>query len=184
MSRLRFTAGDVAKMLDESDLPVYVVDDRRRIVLCNAACGAGPASMPFDLVGQTCVYHAPTAASGAAAVAAALCPPPKAFSGQTQSGYVSRLGDDGKAAFRRGWFVPLDAGVDESAPVLAVLEATDCADPVASGDAAATDDYLHEQVRLFRQQMAGRYRADSLIGASPAIVRGASANQPGVVHRG
>ncbi len=65
------------------------------------------------------------------------------------------MAPDGNVRYRRGQFLPLAGGADESAPILAVLELADCKPQAEPGDANA-DALLHEQVRQFRQQMAGR----------------------------
>ena len=63
-----------------------------------------------------------------------------------------------------------------SAPVLVVLDHEDFPGPdladmdVAKSD-ASSDGTLHEQLRRFRHQMAGRFSSESLVGTSPLIVK-------------
>lgn len=174
MSRLRTIAVDLAELLDDSVAPIYVLDDERRIVYCNAACAQWTGLKAADLVGQRCGFHTADE-PGAADVAAGLCPPPKVFCGHAQTAMVNCPRADGRLVFRRGHFWPLAEGEDESSPVLAMLELHDCPGPApAESDGPRkplSDAQLHEHVRLFRHQMAGRFRADRLIGASPLLVR-------------
>jgi DNA-binding NtrC family response regulator len=176
MSHARTTATDLAEQLDDGDAPIYVLDDRRRIVFCNAACARWTRTKAADLVDQQCAYHAPADAASLSAVAAGLCPPPKVFAGQAQTALVSCPAPDGRLVYRRGHFWPLSDGEDESSPVIAILEQKDCLGPASETSEpecapAAGDAQLHDHVRRFRQQMAGRFGAHSLIGTSPAIVR-------------
>jgi DNA-binding NtrC family response regulator len=170
MSSARTSATDLAKLFDDSQVPIYVLDEDRRIVFCNAACARWVGTRSDDLLGQQCAYHAAAEVSGPSRVAAGLCPPPKVFSGQTLCAMVQCLARDGTLVYRRGHFIPLSDGQDESAEVFAVLDAEDC-----SGDpqslATTAESQFHDQLRSFRRLMAGKFQLDSLIGTSPAIVR-------------
>ncbi len=168
MSCDRTTMADLARLLADSAAPIYVLDEDRRIVFCNAACAQWVGLAADDLVGQQCIYHSPGDDSKPSAVAAGLCPPPKVFAGQVQTATVSCTAPDGTLVWRRGHFVPLSDGQDESAEVLAVLDTNDCGPAVQE---SASDAQLHEQVRRFRAAMTAHFRLDGLIGASPAIVR-------------
>jgi DNA-binding NtrC family response regulator len=176
MARSRMIAGDLARLWDDSITPIYVLDDDRRIVFCNAACARWAGTKVGELLGQQSAYHTPAVASQAAGAAAGLCPPPQVFSGRPQTAVVGCATPDGRLVYRRGHFFPLDDGQNDSAPVLAILEQHDCDCPAretadAIGDTDRRDLELHEQVRRFRHAAAGRYRTDSLIGGSPAIAR-------------
>jgi DNA-binding NtrC family response regulator len=173
MSRSRTTAADLARFLDDGTAPVYLLDEDRRIIFCNDACAHWVGLHPDELVGQQCNYHPPDEPSGAAAAAAGLCPPPKVFSGAAQSACVSCANSEGKLVYRRGHFLPLADGQDESAPVIAILEPVDCT-PETRPDDARWEAQLHDQVRRFRHEMQARYTAESLLGHNPLIQRARS----------
>jgi transcriptional regulator with PAS, ATPase and Fis domain len=170
MSNSRTIAVDLAKLLNDSAAPIYVLDDDRRIVFCNTACARWTRTRAPELIGQQCAYHTPAEDAGPMGVAAGLCPPPQAFSGQAQTAIVSCIAKDGRVLYRRGHFLPLGDGRDESAEVIAILDPQDCSGD-APGVPAELDAQLHEQVRRFRLQWASRFRTDSLIGDSLAMVR-------------
>lgn len=173
MPVLSTTAGEVAELFDASPAPVYLVDDRRRIVYVNSACCKWLGLKAADLLKQRCAFHAPAEAQGPAAAANALCPPPSCFRGQHCEAVVAWRSADGAARYRRARFLALDDGSDESSPVLAILDRADCAPPPLCdvADVASSDAQLHERLVQFRVQMAGRYRVDSLIGISPQIMK-------------
>ena len=172
MPRVQITAIDLAKLWQESDAPIYVLDEDRQIVFCNTACARWVGIRAADLLGRQCAYHAAGDVDRLKSESAAihLCPPPKAFSGQVQTALVCRTTTDGGEVYRRGQFIPLGDGQDESSPVLAILETSDC-QPDALCGPNTTDFGLHEHVGRFRRKMASRFQLDSLIGASPAMVR-------------
>ena len=43
MASLQSIAIELASLLDDSQAPVYVLDEDRRIMYCNPACARGPA---------------------------------------------------------------------------------------------------------------------------------------------
>jgi len=170
MSSLGPEAADPVKLLEGAGVPIYLLDEDRRIVFLNAPCAAWLGIEAAALIGQKCNYHTAVEGDGAPTVAAGLCPPPQVFSGHARSGLVSYARPDGQLVYRRGHFLPLDDGADESSPVLAVLEAGDCKPDESPAD-DPLETQLHEAVGRFRRQMAGRFAADRLIGSSPAMTR-------------
>ncbi len=159
--------------MDSGAAPVYVLDEDRRIIFLNAACADWLGVRADALVGQQCNYHAPVADGSPATVAAGLCPPPQVFSGQAQQAVVSCPRAGGGMVHRRGYFLPLAPGEDESAPVMAVLECADCAVDAHAED-GDSPHVLHEQLRRFRQRMAGRFSPDRLVGRHPLVNRARS----------
>jgi DNA-binding NtrC family response regulator len=81
---------------------------------------------------------------------------------------------------RRATFFPLGTSAEELICLVAVLDTEDLAEsdlpprpthPEDPRSAGVCDTGLHEQVLRFRRRAAARYRADRLIGDSPAIRR-------------
>lgn len=176
MSLLKTIATELVDFVGGGLAPVYLLDDARRIVYCNTACARWSGTKISDLVGQQCAFHTPGEQQGPAAVAAALCPPPKVFSGQTRTALVSCLRPDGSLVHRQGHFFPLDDGQDESSPVLVILDREDAAPSLTEkvdGQASEPSQEweLHEQLRRLRLLMAGRFHAESLLGSHPWIAR-------------
>ncbi len=174
MARTRNSGKDFTRLLEDSPLPVYALDDTRHIVYCNAACAAWVGVEAEMLVGQECVYQVPDATDPALLAAARLCPPPTVFAGQTQSAQVSALGAGGVLKFRSGTFFPLSDGHDGSAAVMALLQGHDEAPATAdtrSAGASESSAQLHDLVARFRAGLERRYRPDSLIGIHPAVAR-------------
>lgn len=177
MSFTNDAAAELARFLDSGATPIYVLDEDRRIVFCNAACAAW-LGVPADaLFGQKCNYHTPgddTEGGELAAVAAGLCPPPVVFAGEPLSASVSCRRPNGRVSQRRGQFIPLAHGEDESSPVVAILERADCPGEPTKVDGpldGSSLEALHEAVRRYRQQQSRQISADRLIGHHPQMIR-------------
>jgi DNA-binding NtrC family response regulator len=174
MPHAQSTAAELASLLNDSLAPVYVLDDDRRIVFCNRACAHWIGVTPAELLDQQCVYTSQTADGSPPGIAAGLCPPPRVFAGEPQTAVVCCTAPDGRTIHRRGRFLPLSDGADQSAAVVAVLESSDCSPTSAETADHADQDTparLHEQLRAFRRRMVQRYPVDRLLGDSPTTRR-------------
>src|SRR5687768_7793320 len=108
----------LTQLLEQSPLPIYVLDDSREIVYCNAACAAWVGFEAKDLVGETCGYHSGDASTPLHEAVAALCPPPQVFSGERAEARVVWKNADGQVEQRLANFLPLaDRGGDGTSVV-------------------------------------------------------------------
>jgi len=177
MARLRAPGNELARLLDSVEQPIYVVDDRARLVFCNRALADWTGRKPADLLGRRCAYHCSPQVGDLDADLALLCPPPEVDTGGAdRTATVACRAADGRLRRRAVRFVALGDDPGETAGVLALVapadlpEDTDSA-PLSENPVAEDADslVLHDAVRRFRQEAAGRYRADRLIGQTPAI---------------
>ncbi|MEE8451287.1 MAG: sigma 54-interacting transcriptional regulator, partial [Thermoguttaceae bacterium] len=177
MGRNRVTTAALTRLLNSAAEPIYVLDDELTIVFCNRACLDWLGSAAEGLLGRRCAYHSSPDSTGPDAVAARLCPPASAMAGRQATATVSCSRGDGHATHRRARFLPLQ-GTDDTVDMLAlvaILDREDAEGPLDGSDVStpsvheAESPELHEQIRAFRRQAAGRYRADRLLGTSPAV---------------
>ena len=89
MARPLSIADSLAKLLDESDRPIYVVDSQRRIVYCNPALADWIDLERKRIVGRRVEFHSEEPTSDAAdrkdvAPLTDLCPPPSALAGEPE----------------------------------------------------------------------------------------------------
>lgn len=171
MARARKKAGNLSKLLDSAAAPVYVVDEERHIVFCNAACAAWLGVPADDLVGEQCHYHPPDEATPVAAALAVLCPPPDVMSGTRRFAVLSGLGADGQTRQRRVEFQPLGNALAGYAPILAILDGEDLPAGWTEPTIESEAERLHAELLGYRRQFAARYRVDRLVGNSPAMRR-------------
>ncbi len=171
MARNRSTAGALQRLMSESSLPVYVLDDQRRIVYCNPACVEWTGIEAAQLIGARCDYHSLPQDSDGERAAAGLCPPPEVFGGQRASAAVSCRRATGELSRRWATFVPL-SHTEENAGVIAVVDGNDLSDnePVDSAVDELTPAEIHQRLMTFRQVTAAPYRISQLVGES-ALVR-------------
>src|SRR5262245_12107498 len=101
MARTLSPADSLAKLLDESSRPVYVVDTQRRIVYCNSALAEWMDLPTKRIVGRRVEYHseeqrAEGKVRGDTAPLTDLCPAPRALAGEVSSGTISCQARDGR----------------------------------------------------------------------------------------
>ncbi len=167
--RPRTIATQLVQLFDGTSEPVYVLDESRRIVFLNRAAAAWVGCDQDALLGQPCRYHSSGEISGAAAIAAALCPPPAMVAGRTTRAVVSLPAADGNAIDRQVDFVPL-AGEDSNIVGVVAFVLPHAADRSRDDiDEEPTPAALHERIRRYRRELAGRSSPDRLLGDSPAI---------------
>ena len=170
-------AGEVHALFERASQPIYVVDERRRLVFLNRACAEWLGVGPDDLLGRECRYHSVSAAEYPDALVAALCPPPEALAGRPASGTIvvpaaSHAAQPHDAEQRNAVFVPLSVG-DKTMRAVVVLVERPGAREACIGEEhfSRVSQVLHERLAEVRRQWGGRYTIDRLLGTSPAIER-------------
>jgi transcriptional regulator with PAS, ATPase and Fis domain len=175
-------------LLDRSNRPIYVVDERRRVVYCNAALAAWLDLEPAKIVGRLVEYHSEaTETMGAPredSPLTDLCPPPRALAGEPCDATISAMHRDGRLIHRRADFVPLGSSLDRTKsakpadanakmpPAVLVLLSADDLSPQEialelSGEPTA--DELHRAIHQFRRAQSAHYEMHSLLGESSAM---------------
>lgn len=177
MSPKRAAPIRLPKLLDSVQSPVYVVDERRRIVYRNRACAGLLGENADELIGQECRYSSSEELTGTAALAAALSPPPEAFHGVRLSTSLV-LGNGAQTTERTAEFVPLQMSADGPNAVLVIVGEPvgtaapaeyDADAPQANGIDDLSAARLHARLRHYRGQLAVRYHVARLHGESIAM---------------
>jgi DNA-binding NtrC family response regulator len=164
----RASANELGRLLAAVSEPLYVVAADRRLVFVNEACSVWAGIGAAELVGQECEYGVAADATGPAVVAAALCPPPEAFSGTRLRATIVLTGHDDQA--RHVEFIPLPLGDKDACGVLAIARSS------AGGEETPSDEWhsgrqLHAQLQQYRARLASRFHVDRLLGDSPGMRR-------------
>jgi DNA-binding NtrC family response regulator len=164
----------IARLLHAASQPIYILDDELTVVFLNQNCSNWLGPIAEQLPGTKCLYHTPSENSTPEMVAAGLCPPPGALAGHATSAAVSYFSQAGRLNRRRARFHALGSIPGDVIGIIAVVDAEDLPQDFSELDLASTDDLqgmeLHEAIRCFRQEAAGRFRADRLVGNSPAML--------------
>ena len=95
MSRSHPNALDLARLLDSTSDPLYVLDEDLSIVFLNRACREWLGAVAEELPGRRCVFSTGSELEGADAVAAQLCPPPAVLGGREIAADVAKVTDRG-----------------------------------------------------------------------------------------
>lgn len=173
MGRKRGAASELSRLLNSAQQPLYLVDREQTLVFCNQACLDWAGQKPDDMLGRRCTYHTSPELSGAEAVAAALCPPPVAMTGQSTQAVASWVDDLGEIHRRRVRFLPIGTTPDTCIGVLGVVDDRELPADDQLPAAQSQDDptSLHEQLGQLQRQVAARFRNQRLLGNSPLMRR-------------
>jgi len=188
MAGKRITLTALARMLNQSPCPIYVLDEDLQIVFLNEACREWLGPTAERLIGRRCVYHSAPDDEPAQSLAAALCPPPEVLVAREVATFVriERAQDSPQSvpsgfSRRRVRFVPLCLESSVPIAVFAVVAPEEAESATETGAAdqphrgvagpLAEPLQLHEQLQRFRAEAAVRYGVDRLVGNSPATRR-------------
>ena len=147
-------------------MPVYVLDEDRRLVWANAAFATWTQRSIEELAGLKCSYTTSGELAGTAELAASLCPPPEAFSGAVTSGIISVPTAAEPSAPRQAQFAMLPGERGQSAGLCIFVGPP--TDPAAAEPPAQA---LHQQLAALRAQFGRRYHIGQLVGTSPQMRR-------------
>ena len=167
MARSTITKSAVTQLLGSAAAPVYVLDEKRRIIYCNPACAEWLELDAQSLIGLRCDYQSGEASKGATSVSNDLCPPPEVLAGQRVTTQLNCASAAGEVKRRSVDFIPLGTDAMECRGVIAVLATQD--GDAEGGEAEPFD--LHGRVRDFRRKECRRFRLERLVGESPAMRR-------------
>ena len=171
MARERAIANQLANLLSASNVPIYAVDDRRRVVFCNAACAEWLGVTVEELIGQRCDYGSADSGDRIADLAAKLCPPPEAFLGQLPTSNIQIGGGTTNAGPSLAECTSLFTEAGENVGVLVILRKADARPDTIATDVAGSESA--EQLHLRLQQLVCKlrmpYRLARLVGESLAI---------------
>ena len=174
MARARTPATELARRLNASDGPLYVVDAQYTLVFLNTAAQTWLGAAAESLPGTRCAYTTAPPNDGPGAVAAGLCPPPEAMAGEIVKASIAVPAPGGHLLRRHARFLPLGTTPENVLGVVAMvlpdMPSAAPAEPLATEPEKELGPLgLHELLQRFRTEAAARYGADRLIGSSPAM---------------
>lgn len=186
MAMARGMVAELAKLLATVSAPIYLLDERRKLVYCNAACSDWLETPAEELLGKACVYASSdeAIADPIATRVAGLCPPPEVFAGSRAVAFICSSRSDGRLLRRRVEFIPFADETEGAACILAIAEPTDLSGDGAgslstsdaaesAGDGTPPDEsqLLHQQLQQAHHELRRLRQMDRLLGNSPAMVR-------------
>lgn len=164
MARPKSASKRLGSAIDESPLPIYLLDRDGKVVYANRACGEWVGVEVDRLEGQTCRYVAIFDASEddeEAMAAQCLAAPPEVFAGQRRSLDITPRGQSESLEVT---FFPIPGGVGVQA--LCIASASDAGNPRL---ARTVSESLHE--KLLGMHQAARQPQLELLGDSPLARR-------------
>lgn len=171
MARKRSNITALSRLLATSPVPIYAVDEHRKIIYVNGACTEWLGVEVGELTGRRCDYHTPTESEEPIDVAAGLCPPPEVFLGERTTMEVARQTADGRLNRRQAECLPLGDSASGCSGVVIVVEGEDLDDTAQAVAGETESRELHQRLRRLIHNVAGRHQLDQIIGEAPAIVQ-------------
>jgi len=171
MARPTTSTSDLVKLLHAATMPMYVLDEARRIRFANHCLLDWVGSTADELVGRVCNYHSGNELGNVPSLGAGLCPPPEAFVGQRVRAMVACQRPEGQLVRRWADFAPLTADEIDCPGVITLVERDDFWGELDLPPGEPEPTELHEIVRSFQQAERGRFSLGQLVGTSAAIRR-------------
>ncbi|MFT5524791.1 MAG: transcriptional regulator with PAS, ATPase and Fis domain [Pirellulaceae bacterium] len=171
MARIRSSTNALGRLLTASDRPIYVLDDQRKYIFLNAACGRWLQVDEESLLGEQANYHSSTLPeSSSVPFAHLLCPPPETFSGKDGTLHLELRRADSTITRREVRFVPLQDLDSHVAGVIGIVSAEESirrSPRITSPESAE----LHELLMSTRQYFGSQLLLPALIGESSRVQR-------------
>ena len=163
---VRGAASQLARLFEAANVPLYVVDQERKLVFCNEACAVWVGAPASELIGQRCDYHSSSDSAAEVRTAAALCPPPEAFAGETiRAELIPPAGD--APAKREAQFLPIGDDPETCVGVIGVIRDQPRAD-VREEISESWSAELHTMLAEACRSHSPHYGMERLVGHSPA----------------
>ena len=146
--------------------PMFLLDERRRVIFFNGGCTQLTGWMPEDVLGRQCDYT--SEAEAVAALTASLCPPPEVFSGQPATVPAHLVHKDGSDVPRLLNFFPLTTPDGELESVLGIV--TELAPPRKIADITPAQR-LHAELASLRGRLRQRFGLRSFVARTAGMRR-------------
>ncbi|MCA9074584.1 MAG: sigma 54-interacting transcriptional regulator [Planctomycetaceae bacterium] len=161
------TRRGLAMWLSSTMTPVFVLDDRRRVLFFNKGCERLTGWEAGDVIGQACDFVSEPDPTQVESITGTICPPPEVFDGKQQNVAVhvpNRSGDHVPQLVR---FFPLLNDEDRVERVLGTFSSI----PEPSESDSGADRELHTALAALRSDLQQRYAISTAVGTSRAFHR-------------
>lgn len=161
----------LARLLAETEAPVFALDARRAIVFCNPALADWLSVDSARLLGRAADYLAPAGDDPADRAAAAIAPRPEALTGELTEATVERCDADGRTLRRRVRYLRLPWR--DECRLVGVLATEDRVEDGAEESGAAVDEAaeLHRRLLALQDRIQACFRTERALGDGPVSRR-------------
>ncbi len=153
--------------LTSTTTPVFVLDERRRVLFFNTGCVELTGWEAGDVIGQICDFVSEPDPTQIEALTGALCPPPEVYDGHEHSMAVFVQSRSGQNLSRLVRFLPLTSSDGRVDRVLGTLTNL----PTSDNSPSVVDRDLHVQIAALRSDLWHHYDVSSLVGCSRSFHR-------------
>jgi DNA-binding NtrC family response regulator len=168
MARRSATSARAATGLGESFACVFLITVRRQIRLFSRGCERETGWSAAEMLEHRADYLTEADAQSAAAVAAAIAPPPEVWQGQSLAAAIDLPHREEEPRPRLVQFFPL---VDEAGAVTSVLGVITPVPAPGSPHAPSVVQTLHAELAALRHELRQRFGERTLVARGPAMHR-------------
>ncbi len=158
----------LATWLLSTTTPLFVVDQRRRVVFFNAGCEQLTGWSADEVVGQVCDFVSHPDHTQVEALTGVLCPPPEAFDGAEPTVPAMVLTRSGDRLSKLVRFFPIRSDDHQADRVLGIV--SDIPQPSANVT-VPLGHQRHAELSALRSEVFRRYNATTLVGCSSRFRR-------------
>ncbi|MEM7315861.1 MAG: helix-turn-helix domain-containing protein [Planctomycetota bacterium] len=171
MPRATLSKTVIAKLLESSPRPAYLLDDRRKIVFANQALADWLGVDKVSLANLQCDYHSQSPASSEKPQVQGLAVPPAAYEGRSLLGTIHRQkkSDDSDGSLN-ALFWPIEDEKDNVTGVLTLVTDGNHDLSSTSRDAHHPQE-IHAALARLRARFMDQFSLDRLVGKSASIQR-------------
>lgn len=176
MAKSLSTKGNLFRLLNESNPPVYLLDPNGQILFANHALCGWIRSESETLEGLTCIWTTDIRPNDDEERVRGLAIPPQAFRSDLSHGRVFRTAADGHLIFRNAHFTRLDGSADVRGAVLVTVEPNDLPLDAAFAKREATDSApsgstIRDLIAVLRTSRVQNLGLDPFIGTTRQSTR-------------
>ncbi len=164
--RVRARRG-LSTWLADTTTPVFVLDERRRVLFFNAGCVQLTGWQAGDVIGQVCDFVSEPDSTQIESLTGALCPPPEVYEGHEHSVALFVQSRSGEKLSRLARFVPLMTAEGKVDRVLGTFSTI----PAPGTSTGIVDREPHAEIAALRSDLWQRYHVSTVVGCSRSFHR-------------
>jgi DNA-binding NtrC family response regulator len=168
MAKRKKKTTDLDYWLGNTVTPVFVLDPERCIRAFSRGCQALTGWSAADVIGETCHYASVSELAGAGALAASLCPPPEAFTGEEVSAPANLVHHEGHVLSRMLHYFPMR---DERGRLIGVLGIVSPLPPAGRAADVSPSRQLHAELAALRMSLRNRFVSNTPVARSLSMRR-------------
>ncbi len=159
----------LAHWLSETSTPLFLLDEKRKVLFFNQGCEALTGWTAADTIGKVCDYVSQGTTEDVSGLLGSLCPPPDILDSLSQTVPATIITKKGGALPRSIHFFTLGAESGQEVHVLGIIGPR--IERASPSETIVSTRELHAELNAIRSTLRKNFRIDVIIARSPAMSR-------------